>query len=229
MKPNIDNYNDIMDFLDNQIQYVSWDEFYKSRNQPAPFIIQNELPDENLVEIINRGYSITSVIELGCGEGRNAIYMAKRGLTVTAIDISPIAIKSAKIFAEQKGLDIDFCCQDIFHTRIDCRYDFVYDSGLFHHLAPHRRISYIDLLRSILKPNGYFGLVCFSWGYSVGEEVNDWEFYKKGAPGCLCSRTMTAQDSRIMTAKISQIIDQPRIKARAKKKPHCLHAMGDMA
>ena len=24
MKPNIDNYNDIMDFLDNQIQYVSW-------------------------------------------------------------------------------------------------------------------------------------------------------------------------------------------------------------
>ena len=51
----------------------------------------------------------------------------------------------------------------------------------------------------------------------------------KKKPNCLCSRTMTAQDSRIMTAKISQIIDQPRIKARAKKKPHCLHAMGDMA
>lgn len=95
MKPFINNYSDIMEFLDNQAESVSWDEFYELRNQPANFIIQNDVPDENLVEFFERGEPITSSIEFGCGEGRNAIFMAKQGVAVTAIDISATAIENA--------------------------------------------------------------------------------------------------------------------------------------
>jgi len=84
LKPNINNYNDIMDLLDSQVANISWDDFYELRNYPAPFIIQNDLPDENLVEFLNSGFPITSAVEFGCGEGRNAIYMAKQGLNVVA-------------------------------------------------------------------------------------------------------------------------------------------------
>jgi len=183
MRPFINNYVDIMDFLDDQVKYIPWDDFYGLRNMPANFIIQNELPDENLVGFLSRGFQIASAIEFGCGEGRNAIYMAKQGLTVTAFDVSSVAINTARNIANQKSTNVDFRCQDIFKAVIDCKYDLAYDSGMLHHLAPHRRITYIDLLKSILKPDGYFGLTCFSWGDNCGDEINDWEFYEKGSFG----------------------------------------------
>lgn len=179
MKPFINNFDDIMELLDNQAEGVSWNEFYELRNRPANFIIQNELPDENLVSFFNKGIPITSAIEFGCGEGRNAIYMAKQGTSVTAIDISTTAIENAKKIAERKCINVDFRCQNVLKGGISGIYDFAYDSGMLHHLPPHRRITYIELLKKILKPGGYFGLVCFAWGDDCADEVDDWEFYQQ--------------------------------------------------
>lgn len=50
---------------------------------------------------------------------------------------------------------------------------------MFHHLAPHRRITYIKLLKLLIKNNGYFSLNCFAWGNDCADEVNDWEFYQE--------------------------------------------------
>lgn len=179
MKPFINNYNDIMELLDSQAESVSWDEFYVLRNQHANFIIQNCVPDENLVEFFKKGIPITSSIEFGCGEGRNAIFMAKHGVSVTAIDCSTTAIENANSIAIQNGVKVDFRCQNVLKSAIDGKYDFAYDSGMFHHLAPHRRLTYIELLKSVLKPGGYFGLVCFAWGENCADEVDDWEFYQQ--------------------------------------------------
>ena len=53
----------------------------------------------------------------------------------------------------------------------DC--DLVYDSGCFHHIAPHRRAKYVELVVRALKPGGWFGLTCFrpegGSGYSDDE------------------------------------------------------------
>ncbi len=56
-------------------------------------------------------------------------------------------------------------------------YDLVYDLGCFHHLPPHRRISYLALLDQVLAPGGYFGLTCFAVG-GMGSEVPDAELYR---------------------------------------------------
>ena len=61
--------------------------------------------------------------------------------------------------------------------------DFVYDSGLFHHLAPHRRLTYLQLLDHRLKSGAYFGLTCFAWGTGAADEVDDWEFYRSRHSG----------------------------------------------
>jgi SAM-dependent methyltransferase len=179
MKPFINNVDDIMDLLDSQADGVLWNDFYELRNHPANFILQNELPDENLVEFFQRNVPIASAIEFGCGEGRNAIFMAKQGASVTAIDISSTAIENAKRLANQKGVTVDFRCQNVLTGGISGIYDFAYDSGMLHHLTPHRRITYIELLKSLLKPEGYFGLVCFAWGDDCADEVDDWEFYNQ--------------------------------------------------
>ena len=179
MRPNINNYDDIMEFLDEKVASVSWDEFYGERSFAAPFITQNTMPDENLVEFVNNGVPIKTAVELGCGEGRNAIFMAAQGISVAALDISHTAVENAKLLAKERGVTVDFRCEDIIKGNISGEYDFVYDSGLLHHLPPHRRITYLELLHKILNPNGYFGLTCFAWGENIADEVDDWAFYEQ--------------------------------------------------
>ena len=41
-------------------------------------------------------------------------------------------------------------------------FDLIYDSGCFHHLAPHRRITYLERVLTLVAPGGSFGIVAFS-------------------------------------------------------------------
>lgn len=52
------------------------------------------------------------------------------------------------------------------------QFDFVYDSGCFHHLPPHRRLSYLRALAACLKPGGLFGICTFAPG-EMGTEADD--------------------------------------------------------
>ncbi|MCK4257498.1 MAG: class I SAM-dependent methyltransferase [Halanaerobiales bacterium] len=69
---------------------------------------------------------------------------------------------------------------DIFEIEVNnSTYDLVYDSGCFHHLPPHQRLKYLDLLSKALKSNGFFGLTCFAPG--GGSDISDWEVYRKNS------------------------------------------------
>lgn len=184
---NINTVDDLYKMLDRYADGVEWNEFYSERKYKAPFVIQNRLPDENLVEILNN-YQIKSALELGCGEGRNAIYMAKNDVTVSAVDLSDKAINNAKIFANENSVSVDFKCGNVFDMQFENLFDFVYDSGMFHHLAPHRRLSYLDLLNRYLKNKGYFALCCFAEGEDCADEVNDYDFYKSRRVGVAFSK-----------------------------------------
>ena len=184
---NINTIEDLYKMLDRYTDGVEWSDFYSERKYGAPFVIQNRLPDENLVEILNNN-QIKSALELGCGEGRNAVYMAKNDVTVSAVDLSDKAINNAKIFANENSVSIDFKCGNVFDMQFENLFDFIYDSGMFHHLAPHRRLSYLDLLNKYLKDKGYFALCCFAEGEDCADEVNDYDFYKSRRVGVAFSK-----------------------------------------
>ena len=157
-----------------------WEEFYEDREKGIPFFVNR--PDENLVEYVDRGLipAESRVLELGCGPGRNATYLAGKGCQVDAVDLSPAAIAWARERAREAGVDVRFHRGDVFEltrTELVGPYDFVYDSGCFHHLPPHRRVSYLELLRRVLAPGGHFGLVCFASG-AMGSELADAAFYR---------------------------------------------------
>lgn len=52
-------------------------------------------------------------LSLGDGEGRNSVWLAKRGLDVTAVEISPLAIDKARKLATQHGVDIQLIQTDM--------------------------------------------------------------------------------------------------------------------
>ncbi|MDG9713342.1 class I SAM-dependent methyltransferase [Streptomyces sp. DH10] len=168
-----------------------WDGFYADRSRPVPFFVAK--PDENLVGCVERGViSGGRALDLGCGPGRNALYLAERGFEVDAVDLSPAAVDWARERAREAGADgVRFHCGDAFAlagTELAGPYDLVYDSGCFHHLPPHRRVSYLALLEDVLAPGGLFSLTCFAAGAGgMGSELSDTDFYReaKGLAGGL--------------------------------------------
>ncbi|TFD93582.1 bifunctional 2-polyprenyl-6-hydroxyphenol methylase/3-demethylubiquinol 3-O-methyltransferase UbiG [Jeotgalibacillus sp. R-1-5s-1] len=155
-----------------------WESFYEDRTKDIPFFTCDG-PDENLTAFIEGCMTKpVKVLELGCGPGRNAIYLAKQGCQVDAVDLSEGAINWAKERAELEGVDINFICESVFSLSLqENTYDLIYDCGLFHHLAPHRRLSYIDLVKSALKDGGHFGLICFNEDGAVA--TSDYDIYKE--------------------------------------------------
>ncbi|MFJ7961408.1 class I SAM-dependent methyltransferase [Streptomyces sp. NPDC096319] len=159
-----------------------WDGFYADRDRPVPFFVAR--PDENLLSYLDRGLLPAGgkALDLGCGPGRNALHLASAGFDVTAVDLSPTAIAWAEERARDAGAEhIRFVCGDAFTAVLDGPYDLVYDSGCFHHLPPHRRISYLALLDRVLAPGGHFALTTFAAGEGgMGSELPDADFYRKG-------------------------------------------------
>lgn len=71
-----------------------------------------------------------SVLEIGCGEGADAVWFAERGWTVTAVDVSATAIARAGAAAAERGLDIGFRAVDAVDDLPGGRYDLVVSSFL---------------------------------------------------------------------------------------------------
>ncbi|HEY3926709.1 MAG TPA: class I SAM-dependent methyltransferase [Acidothermaceae bacterium] len=53
-----------------------------------------------------------SAFDVGCGEGADAIWLARGGWTVTAIDISEVAVGRARVAADQAGITVEWICGD---------------------------------------------------------------------------------------------------------------------
>ncbi|WP_435974751.1 class I SAM-dependent methyltransferase [Streptomyces sp. Qhu_M48] len=161
-----------------------WDGFYADRDKPVPFFVAK--PDENLVSYVERGLLPAGgrVLDLGCGPGRNALHLASLGYRVDAVDLSPTAIRWAEERAREAGAaGIRFVRGDAFaaDTALDGPYDLVHDSGCFHHLPPHRRVSYLALLDRVLAPGGHLSLTAFAAGEGgMGSERPDADFYRQG-------------------------------------------------
>ena len=175
----INTLEDLFDMLDKYTDGVDWDTFYTNRDKPAPFLKYNKLPDKCVVDFIKE-HNIKKACEFGCGEGRNAIYLAKNDIEIEAYDLSETAIKNARRNAEESRAEkAVFQAENIFALDFgDKKFDLVIDSGVFHHLTPHRRLQYRDIVSNILTENGYFILLCFAAGEDGADEVDDYEFYK---------------------------------------------------
>lgn len=158
-----------------------WGEFFADRAKPCPFFV--EWPDENLVEWFGDGTLTPGrVLELGCGHGRNALYLASRGCRVDAVDFSAQAIDWAKERARPAAATVHFQHCSIFDaTFTEGRYDLVYDCGCFHHLPPHRRQDYVDLVGRALRQGGSYGLVCFR--PEGGSGYTDQQVYERAGLG----------------------------------------------
>jgi SAM-dependent methyltransferase len=66
-----------------------------------------------------------SALDLGAGEGRNAVWLAEQGWTVTAVDFSPIGLEKAQQVAQRRGVLIETVAADVLDYRAAKEFDLV--------------------------------------------------------------------------------------------------------
>ncbi len=98
---------------------------------------------------------------LAAGEGRNAVFLARNGFDVTAVDQSGLGLEKARALAEETGVEILTLQADLTSFEIETEsWDLI--TSIFLHLPPpDRRRLYADAVRG-LKPGGSFLLEAFT-------------------------------------------------------------------
>src|SRR3989304_3698920 len=107
----------------------SWDEMYAG---PPPWDIGR--PPPAFGQLVNTGVLRDGpVLDVGCGTGENALFLAAKGFEVTGIDFTPAAIEKAKRRAKRRRLKATFLVRDALElSTLKRTFPSVIDSGLFH-------------------------------------------------------------------------------------------------
>ena len=84
-----------------------WNERYASED-----LVWGIEPNRFLAEELGSVEPVGRVLDLACGEGRNAIWLAERGFQVTAVDFSEVAIERAKDIAARRNVEVEWICAD---------------------------------------------------------------------------------------------------------------------
>jgi len=114
-------------------------------------------PDANLIQTITTTpIQPCQTLEIGCGTGDNAIWLAQQGFAVTAVDASPIAIEQAREKGAKAGANCDFRVLDVFQQHIDGGpFHFVFDRGFLHTIDSDQvRKSFAEIVTGYLDVGG---------------------------------------------------------------------------
>ncbi len=127
-----------------------------------PWSIDQAQPD--LIAAVEKGEVCgPTVLDIGCGAGDNAIYLAGRGFDVTGVDVSAKAISIAKQKAREAAVDVTFITLDALKIgSLAKKFDTVIDFGLFHNLGYDDRRRYVRALSEVCVSKGQFLMACFS-------------------------------------------------------------------
>jgi ubiquinone/menaquinone biosynthesis C-methylase UbiE len=136
---------------------VTWEKYYSTLRQlperlkkPVPFLAK-ALP-------LFKRCKIKSVLDLGCGAGRNSVYLAKKGFDVVGVDVSKSALTLANKWAKKEKLaNATFTLGTMVNIPFDdCHFDAVVSISVIHHGVKEDIIRTIAEVHRTLKKNGVF-------------------------------------------------------------------------
>ncbi len=137
-----------------------WDEKYL--NDEANWDLKSPTPAWK--DLISSGKLIhpCKLLVVGSGKGYDAIFSAKSGYEVAALDFSPTAISISKDLAKKENAEILFLQNDIFKlNEYSEKFEAVFDYVTFCAISPTRRNEYIKKIYELLKWDGKFIILLF--------------------------------------------------------------------
>lgn len=158
-----------------------WSHYAKEEPRPGPAIFHTVVKTADRL----KQAGVKKVLDLGCGSGRNAVYLAQRGFTVTAADISQQALSLTEHRAKECHVTVQTSHADMEKLPF---YDAEYDAvicmlTLGHGLFADLKRQLAEIFR-IIRPDGYFAA---DFGSLKGTDFSRWKEIERntylGKPG----------------------------------------------
>jgi SAM-dependent methyltransferase len=129
-----------------------WNEHYASGQTPW----DSDEPDPALVATVEAGTAQPGrALDLGCGTGTHALWLAAHGFDTLGVDVSPVAIERARAKMRDRTIACRFEVRDFLEDPPAGPFDFVFDRGCFHVFdAPEVRARFAALVARVLAPDG---------------------------------------------------------------------------
>lgn len=155
--------------------YLAYEERYKKVHSEG-LLWFSDNPTPELLDWIEYNHISAGdeICEIGCGEGRDALYLSEMGFNVTAVDVSETAIEKCKEIARSKGLNVNFIIADALclNKTIKAKYKWVYSIATLHMLVNDiDREKFLNSVHELLQPEGR--LLLISMGDGVSEIKTD--------------------------------------------------------
>jgi SAM-dependent methyltransferase len=134
-----------------------WDERYEKGDTPW----ETDQPSSELQRVVAEvPIHPCRALELGCGTGTSAAWLATQGFNVTALDLSCRAIERARRRADRAGVSVRFLVADVLRPppELTGPFDFFFDRGCYHVVRREDAAAYLETLRRLTRP-GALGLV----------------------------------------------------------------------
>lgn len=144
-----------------------WNQRYVDENTPW----DSGMPSDHLIRIL-ADYELSPqkvaggrVLEIGCGTGTNAIYLAEQGFQVKAVDVAPLAIDQANEKAKAAGVDVDFGVVDLLAADAAEKltggepFSFIFDRGVYHCLRRENLDEFLTTMKGLAAPGAIYALL----------------------------------------------------------------------
>ncbi len=127
-----------------------WDSAYQGDRRPG---WDTGRPSTELKKAVEAGtLKPCRAVELGCGTGTNAIYLASRGFDVTAVDLAPTALARAEEKARKAKVRVRWLLADVLHPPKLEPFDLLFDRGCYHGVRAGQAAAYVETLCRLSKP-----------------------------------------------------------------------------
>jgi methyl halide transferase len=136
---------------------AEWNQQYVEGHMPW----DSGVPSKELIRTLAaEKISPCRTVELGCGTGTNAVYLASRGFDVTGLDCSAVALAEARKKATEAGRTVSFLEVDLCNLALEVRpFDFLFDRGCYHSVRDINLGGFVNSLRRLSRPGSRFLLL----------------------------------------------------------------------
>jgi len=133
---------------------INWNERYVTKDAPW----DSGEPSQELQRMVDQGLIKPSrTLELGCGTGTNAVFLAQHGFDVTAIDVAPLAVEQAKEKAKRANVKAKFLQGDVLKLPdLGQSFALVFDRGVYHHLRNVDLFGFLQTMAKATKPGSLY-------------------------------------------------------------------------
>lgn len=134
-------------------EQTHWNQRYETQNTPW----NSGLPSQELQRVIvEQNWQPGRLLELGCGSGTNAVFLAKQGFEVTAVDFAPLALQQGATLARELGVEVHWVCADVCGLILDAPpFDYVFDRGCYHCVRRHNLSGYLQTLAAATRTGSH--------------------------------------------------------------------------